>query len=69
MEKALGVALTTSTTRKLHITEAGKAYFDHSQAAVSDETIFSRSQAPVALGGIGRRTVSSSGFRASPCGN
>jgi DNA-binding transcriptional LysR family regulator len=34
LEKALGVALITRTTRKLHITEAGKAYFEHSQAAV-----------------------------------
>ena|SRR5271165_5292677 len=34
LENALGVALITRTTRKLHITEAGKAYFGHSQAAV-----------------------------------
>lgn len=34
LERALGVALITRTTRKLSITEAGKAYFEHSQAAV-----------------------------------
>jgi DNA-binding transcriptional LysR family regulator len=34
LEQALGVALITRTTRKLHITAAGKAYFEHSQHAV-----------------------------------
>ena len=34
LEAALGVALITRTTRKLRLTEAGKAYFEHSQAAV-----------------------------------
>jgi DNA-binding transcriptional LysR family regulator len=34
LEEALGVALITRTTRKLHLTETGKAYFEHSQAAV-----------------------------------
>jgi DNA-binding transcriptional LysR family regulator len=34
LEKALGVALITRTTRKLRITDAGKGYFEHSQAAV-----------------------------------
>lgn len=34
LEQALGVPLITRTTRKLNITEAGKAYFEHSQAAV-----------------------------------
>lgn len=34
LEKSLGVALITRTTRKLHVTEAGKGYFQHSQAAV-----------------------------------
>ena len=34
LEEALGVALITRTTRKLRLTEAGKAYFEHSLAAV-----------------------------------
>lgn len=34
LEAALGVALITRTTRNLHVTEAGKAYFEHGQAAV-----------------------------------
>ena len=31
LEEALGVALITRTTRKLHVTEAGKIYFGHCQ--------------------------------------
>lgn len=34
LEASLGLALITRTTRKLRLTEAGKAYFEHSQAAV-----------------------------------
>jgi len=34
LEEALGLALITRTTRKLRLTEAGKAYFEHSQVAV-----------------------------------
>ena len=34
LEEALGVALITRTTRKLHVTEAGKAYFAHCQDSV-----------------------------------
>jgi DNA-binding transcriptional LysR family regulator len=34
LERALGVALITRTTRRLNVTEAGKSYFEHSQAAV-----------------------------------
>jgi len=34
LEKALGVALITRTTRKLHVTEPGKAYFEHCQQSI-----------------------------------
>jgi DNA-binding transcriptional LysR family regulator len=34
LEESLGVALITRTTRNLRVTEAGKTYFEHSQAAV-----------------------------------
>jgi DNA-binding transcriptional LysR family regulator len=34
LESALGIALITRTTRKLHVTEAGKAYFAHCQESV-----------------------------------
>jgi DNA-binding transcriptional LysR family regulator len=34
LEETLGVALITRTTRKLHVTDAGKAYFAHCQECV-----------------------------------
>lgn len=34
LEETLGLALMTRTTRKLRLTEAGKTYFEHGQAAV-----------------------------------
>jgi DNA-binding transcriptional LysR family regulator len=34
LEESLGVALITRTTRNLRVTDAGKTYFEHSQAAV-----------------------------------
>lgn len=34
LEEALGVALITRTTRKLHVTEAGRVYFGHCQESI-----------------------------------
>lgn len=34
LEQSLGVALITRTTRKLHVTDAGRAYFEHCQLAM-----------------------------------